>query len=51
MVYPSCHWMTTYRNVTSTVPHVMEFTEEHLAGSMSMHCYAFIFGYMAPRPR
>ena len=30
MVYPSCFWMTTYRNVTSTVTHVMEFTEECL---------------------
>ena len=33
---------------TSTVPHVMEFTDECLTvfGSMSMHRYAFIFGYM-----
>ena len=30
MVYPSCCWMTTYGNVTSTVPHVMELTEEYL---------------------
>ena len=53
MVYLSCCWMTTYRNVISTVPHVIEFTEESLAafGSMSIHCYAFIFGYMAPGPR
>ena len=30
MVYPSCFCMTTYRNVTLTVTHVMEFTEEFL---------------------
>ena len=30
MVYPSCSWMTTYRNVASTVTHVLEFTEEYL---------------------
>ena len=30
MVYISCCSMTTYRNVTSTVTHVMEFTEESL---------------------
>ena len=30
MVYQSCSWMTTYRNVTSTLTHFMEFTEECL---------------------
>ena len=30
IVYPSWFWMATYRNVTSTVTHVMEFTEECL---------------------
>ena len=41
---------TTYRNVTLTVT---EFTEECLTvfGLMSMYCYAFIFGYLAPGPR
>ena len=45
--------MTTYRNVTLTVTYVMEYTEECLTvfGSMSMLCYTFIFGYLAPGPR
>ena len=30
MVYLSCCLMTTYHNVNSTVPHVMELTEECL---------------------
>ena len=30
MVYPSCCLVTTYRNVTSTEPHDLEFTEECL---------------------
>ena len=30
MVYPSFSWMTTYHNVTSTLTHFMEFTEEYL---------------------
>ena len=30
MVYSSCFWITTYRNVLSTVIHALEFTEEYL---------------------
>ena len=53
MVYPSCSLMTTYRNVTSTVTHVMEFTEECLTVFWTVYallCVLF-FGYLAPGPR
>ena len=45
--------MTTYLNVTSTVTHVMEFTEKYLTvfwTDYALLCVLFI-GYLAPGPR
>ena len=53
MVYPSCSLMTTYRNVTLTVSHVTEFTEECLIVFWTyVHALLCVYcGYLAPGPR
>ena len=50
---PSMFLNDNILNVTSTVTHVMEFTEECLTvfGLVVMHCYPFIFGYLVKRSR
>ena len=45
--------MATYRNLTSTVTHFMEFTKECLTVFLTyVHALlCLIFGYLAPGPR
>ena len=56
MVYPSYSWMTTYRNVTSTVTNVVEFTEECLTvfwtyGHALLCVYFWLLGTWAKMTR
>ena len=50
MVYPSCSRMPTYRNVTSTITHVMEFAEMCLTVFWT-YVHALLISYLAPGPR